>query len=397
MANGPNPAAVVTAIVAKDVRQRLRDGSFLVFGLLLPLGVAFFFNMLLGGDAQQRTGSTYAVVNGDDGTLGENLVDGMLRPLDEDGVLDLVVVDSEDGAREAVEDGDADAAFLIPEDFSRSLDSGEEAVLTVVGDAESPVAAYIAQEIGRAYATEHHRITLTVASAFDTEPDPEAAALLLEEAESARAPLTVAENDGLDTRQLDTATYYSASMAYFFVLFAAMFNVTSIFEERANGTLARMLASPIPRWTILTAKLSSGLLIGLVNMAVLALATTLLFGAEWGHPLGVAALVLTGVLAIVGLTAAVAGFASGSEQAANWLSVLAMLLGAFGGALFPISQLNELAVVSYLTPHRWFLEGLTDLSAGGLSAVLVPCAVLLGLGLVGTAVALLRMGRMVKS
>jgi ABC-2 type transport system permease protein len=110
-----------------------------------------------------------------------------------------------------------------------------------------------------------------------------------------------------------------------------------------------------------------------------------------------AALIATGVLAVIGLTAAVASFARSSEQAANWLSVLAMLLGAFGGALFPISQLNALAVVSYLTPHRWFLLGLGELSAGGVGSVLLPCAVLLVLGVVGTTVALFRMGRMVNS
>ncbi|MFC9085956.1 ABC transporter permease [Nocardiopsis dassonvillei] len=397
MANGTNALSMTAAIVAKDVRQRLRDGSLLVFGLLLPLGVAFFFNMLLGDGTSQGTSSEYVVVDGDSGPLGEGFVDEALRPLEDDGVLELSEAGSEREAREAVETGAADAAFLIPEDFTESLEAGEDAVLTVVGDADSPVATHIAREIGRAYATEHHRIRLAIATGFDSEPDPAAAARLLEEAETAPPPLTVVEDADLEWRELGTATYYSASMAFFFVFFAAMFSVTSIFDEKAGGTLARLLASPIPRGAILVAKLSSGLLIGLANMAVLAVATTLFFGADWGDPLGAAALITTGVLAVIGLTAAVASFARSSEQAANWLSVLAMLLGAFGGALFPISQLNALAVVSYLTPHRWFLLGLGELSAGGVGSVLLPCAVLLALGLVGSTVALFRMGRMVNS
>ncbi|GAA1439527.1 hypothetical protein GCM10009602_10400 [Nocardiopsis tropica] len=388
---------MTAAIVAKDVRQRLKDGSLLVFGLLLPLGVAFFFNMLLGDGSSQGTGSEYVVADSDSGSLGAEFVDEALRPLEDDGVLELTAADSEEEARDLVENGGADAAFLVPEDFSESLEAGDEAVLTVVGDADSPVATHIAREIARAYATEHLRIRLALASGFDSEPSPEDAALLLEEAETAEPPLAVVEDSELEWRELGTATYYSASMAFFFVFFAAMFSVTSIFDEKAGGTLARLLASPIPRGAVLVAKLTSGLVIGLANMAVLAVATSVFFGADWGDPLGAAALILTGVVAVIGLTAAVASFARSSEQAANWLSVLAMLLGVFGGALFPISQLNALAIVSYLTPHRWFLLGLGELSAGGLHEVLLPCAVLLVLGLVGTTVALFRMGRMVNA
>ncbi|MFJ9555991.1 ABC transporter permease subunit [Nocardiopsis sp. NPDC101807] len=397
MSNGPNTLTMIAAIVAKDVRQRLRDGSLLVFGLLLPLGVAFFFNMLLGDDTSRQTGSEYVVVDSDAGSLGQEFVDAALRPLADDGVLELTTAESEDEARELVEDGSVDAAFLVPEDFTESLEDGDDAVLTVVGDADAPVATHIAREIGRAFATEHLRIRLAVASGFDSEPSPEDAALLLEEAEAAEAPLVLSEDSDLEWRELGNATYYSASMAFFFVFFAAMFSVTSIFDEKAGGTLARLLASPIPRGAILIAKLTSGLVIGLANMAVLAVATSVFFGADWGDPLGAGALILTGVLAVIGLTAAVASFARSSEQAANWLSVLAMLLGVFGGALFPISQLNGLAIVSYLTPHRWFLLGLGELSAGGLDVVLLPCAVLLALGLVGTTVALFRMGRMVNA
>ncbi|MEE2052798.1 ABC transporter permease [Nocardiopsis tropica] len=397
MSNGPHTLTMTAAIVAKDVRQRLKDGSLLVFGLLLPLGVAFFFNMLLGDGSSQGTGSEYVVADSDSGSLGAEFVDEALRPLEDDGVLELTAADSEEEARDLVENGGADAAFLVPEDFSESLEAGDEAVLTVVGDADSPVATHIAREIARAYATEHLRIRLALASGFDSEPSPEDAALLLEEAETAEPPLAVVEDSELEWRELGTATYYSASMAFFFVFFAAMFSVTSIFDEKAGGTLARLLASPIPRGAVLVAKLTSGLVIGLANMAVLAVATSVFFGADWGDPLGAAALILTGVVAVIGLTAAVASFARSSEQAANWLSVLAMLLGVFGGALFPISQLNALAIVSYLTPHRWFLLGLGELSAGGLHEVLLPCAVLLVLGLVGTTVALFRMGRMVNA
>lgn len=388
---------VIATIVAKDIRRYLRNGSLITFGLLLPLGIAFFFSLLLGDGASQRDPSVYAVVNADAGDLGSGFVDDVLRPLEAQNVLRLVEADTEDEAEDMVAGRQARAALLIPEDFTEALEADRETVLTVVGDANFPLEAQIAREVANAYSTEHLRLRLALAAGFDEPPAPEDAQVLLEEAAEAPAPLRITEEDGAQNRELGTSTYYSASMAYFFVFFAAMLSVISIFEERSEGTLSRLQAAPVPRSAIILGKLASGLLVGLASMAVLSLVTTYAFGADWGDPVGVAALIVTGVVAAVGLTAAVAGFAGESDEAANRVSVLAMLMGVFGGALFPVSELNALSFLSYLTPHRWFMEGLGDLSADGPAAVLLPCAVLLGIGAVGLWVAMARMGRMVKS
>lgn len=389
--------SAISVIVAKDIRRYLRNGSLLTFGLLLPLGVAFFFSMLLGDGAAQRNPSTYAVFNADTGDLGSGFVDGVLRPLEGRDVLRLEEAGSEEEAREMVEGRQARAALLIPGDFTEALEADRGTVLTVVGDANFPLEAQIAREVADAYSTEHLRLRLALAAGFDEAPSPEDAQALLEEAAAAPTPLRVAQEDGVQNRELGTATYYSASMAYFFVFFAAMLSVIGIFEEKSGGTLARLRAAPVPASAIILGKLMSGLLVGLASMAVLALVTSSVFGADWGDPVGVSALVVTGVIAAVGLTAAVAGFSGDGEEATNRISVLAMLMGVFGGALFPISQLNALSFLSYLTPHRWFMEGLSDLSADGPAAVILPCTVLLGIGAAGLSIAMSRMGRMVNS
>lgn len=387
----------VLAIVLKDIRRYVRNGSLLTFGLLLPLGIAFFFSMLLGGGSSAKAPSVYVVVDADSGDMGAQFVDEVLDPLEDEGILRLSEADSEDQAEAMIGARQARAAFLIPSDFTEALETGQETVLTVVGDASFPTETHIAREIANAYSTEHLRLRLALAASFDEEPSPEEAELLLEEAVAAPSPLRIAQEDGVRNREMDTSSYYSASMAYFFVFFAAMLSVTSIFEEKSAGTLARLQAAPVPRSAIVLGKLTSGLIVGLASMTILALVTSWAFGADWGHPVGAAALIITGVAAAIGVTSAVAGFARESEQAANRISVLAMLLGVFGGALFPVSQLNALSFVGYLTPHRWFMEGVAGLSTNDLGAVVLPCAVLLGIGVVGLSVAVFRMGRMVNS
>ena len=389
--------SAISVIIAKDIRRYLRNGSLLTFGLLLPLGIAFFFSMLLGDGASQRNPSVYAVVNADTGDLGSEFVNGVLRPLEGRGVLRLAETGSTEEARDMIAGRQARAALLIPQDFTEALETGQGTVLTVVGDANFPLEAQIAREVANTYSAEHLRLRLAVAAGFDGVPPPEDAQALLEEAAAAPTPLSVVQENGVQNRELDTATYYSASMAYFFVFFAAMISVIGIFEEKSGGTLSRLRAAPVPASAVIAGKLASGLLIGLASMAILALVTSSVFGTDWGHPAGVAALIITGVVAAVGLTAAVAGTSGSGEEATNRISVMAMLMGVLGGALFPVSQLNSLSFLSYLTPHRWFMEGVSDLSADGPAAVILPCTVLLCIGAAGLSIAMSRMERMVNS
>jgi ABC-2 type transport system permease protein len=112
---------------------------------------------------------------------------------------------------------------------------------------------------------------------------------------------------------------------------------------------------------------------------VLAISTTLLIGATWGNPVGVAILMMAGVLSALGIMAVVAVIARTPEQAANWQSIVAVVLGLMGGTFFPLSQGPRLlALLSKLTPHAWFMQGLGDLSSGaGLSTVIAPTLAML--------------------
>ena len=50
-----------------------------------------------------------------------------------------------------------------------------------------------------------------------------------------------------DASELDAATFYAAGMAVFFLFFTVQFGVSSILDERRDGTLARMLVAPVRR------------------------------------------------------------------------------------------------------------------------------------------------------
>ncbi len=190
-------------------------------------------------------------------------------------------------------------------------------------------------------------------------------------------------------------TFFVAGMAVFFLFFTVSIGVTSLLEEKRDGTMSRLLAAPIGRAAVVAAKGIVSIVLGLVSMTILIVASTLLLGADWGDPLGVAVLVVAGVLSAVGVMAVVAAFARTPEGAQNLQSVIAVGLGMLGGVFFP-TPLGDglLARLSLVAPHRWFMRGLGDLRGGGGVEVVLPAvAALLAFGLVTGGLAAIRLRR----
>ncbi|GII90668.1 ABC transporter permease [Sinosporangium siamense] len=387
----------ITIILFKDLAQRARDSTLFVFAIGLPLGMAFVLNLILGGGGNSFT-AKYALVDADRGPIAQVFTEQVLVPLEKQGTLSLRRVATAEEAGRLTESQEVQAAFVLPAGFSAGVQAGAPATIQVVGSVDAPVAVQVAREIGEAFATDLRSVQLAVTVAGGATLTQEQREQIAERARTVAAPLSVRDDSNVATRELDTTTFYAAGMAMFFLFFSVVFSVTSLFDERRSGTLARLLAAPIPRSAILAGKLLSGVLVGIVSTAILVVASSLLMGARWGDPLGVGILIVAAVLAATGMMAAVATFARTSEQASNWQSVIAMILGMLGGVFFPVANLGSLATITFATPHGWFLRGLSDLAGGGsLSAILVPTLALLAFAVVGFAMALLRVGRMLQS
>lgn len=387
----------IPLIAGKDLRQRLRDRSLIMIALVLPFALAFIFNLVFGGVENDRI-ARYAVADEDRGTAATQFVDGVLRPIERQGIIAIRTVPSAAEGRRLADRGEVAAAFVIPAGFSAAVREGRPATLRVIGDVDSPVGVQVARSIAESYAAELNSVRLSVAVAVRGAPaNPEQAAQLARRAQAVPAPVSVTDVSAT-RRELDVKTYFAAGMAVFFLFFTVQFGVNSLLDERRDGTLARLLAAPIGRSAILWGKLTAGFVVGVVSMGVLVVATQLLLGAQWGDPLGVALLVVAGVLAATGVMALVATLAKTAEQAGNWQAIIAIVLGMLGGVFFPAAQTGGLAGrLGYLTPHRWFMQGLADLSGGGGVGIVLPAvAAMTAFAAVTGGIALLRVGRMVR-
>jgi ABC-2 type transport system permease protein len=200
-------------------------------------------------------------------------------------------------------------------------------------------------------------------------------------------------------RQLSLASYFSASMAILFLFFSAQMGLVSLFDERRQGTLGRILAGPVKPWTVLGGKILGGFVQGMLAMTVLVVATTLLIGAAWGSPLGVALVCTAAVIAALGISTLVISFTNSAEVAGAASSAVAITLGVLGGTFSPTAQAPEvMGTLALFTPHGWFMRGLGDMQGGGTVADGLPAVgVLLAMGLVTGGIGMARARRLVKA
>jgi ABC-2 type transport system permease protein len=386
-------------ICAKDLKTRLRDRSAVLIGIVVPLGLALIFNSIFGGIAGNSKAIALGVVNADRGAASARFVSGVLGAVGRTGLIAIHVEPTAARARALAANGTLDAVIIIPAGFSARVASQRPAAMQVIGNVDAQISTEIARSIAGGYAADLNRVRLSVATVLaagggHAAGSPGRIQALAARAAAAAAPVAVADVSA-KSRQLDQKSFFAAGMAVFFLFFTVQFGVTSLLEERNDGTLARLVAAPISRVSIIAGKLLTSFMLGLISMFVLVAATTVLFHASWGNPVGVTVLVVSAILAATGIMALIATFAKNSEQAGNWQSVVAVILGLLGGTFFPVSLApGILSRLTYAAPQAWFMRGLGDLRGGSLSVVWSPALAMLGFAAVTSGIALTRLRHM---
>ncbi len=363
-------------IAVKDLKLRLRDRSALIIGIIAPLSLAFILNLVFGSafDPTEGLGLEYGVVDLDQSEISMSFTD-VLEEVEADGIMELESFPDAQSADAAIEEGVVDSYFLVEPGFGQAVGTNSPATIQVVGSIDSPTSTQIAASIADQFATGFEAAQLAIATTSQVTSTPVTPEFLESlESEPRTAALSYQFGDmSAATRQLDPTTYMAAGMAVFFLFFTVGFGVLGLLEEERQGTLTRLMAAPIARASVVGGKAILSFILGLISMFVLVVATQLLMGAEWGAPLGVALLVVSGVLSAVGIVGLVAGVAKTPEGAENLSSIIAVILGMLGGVFFQVGQSDDLlSKLTFITPHAWFMRGLADLADGASWTAALP-------------------------
>ena len=366
----------VFAIAGKDLRQRLRDRSAIVLGLVAPLAIAALMSFAFRGTESFHI--NVGVVDADHGQVAAAFHDFMgSRELRK--IVTAHAVNDEAALAKAVRDGTYSAGVVIPAGFSDAAAGTGVTNLGVLTSADATIAGDVMRSVASSFVAQVNADRLSVGAALAAGVPAGRAAALGEAASQARIPEEVARLP-IGSKPLKAISYYGPAMAIFFLFFAIGFTARSFFSEQENGMFDRIAAAPVRRTTVLFGKSLSVFVYGLASLGTVVLFTSLLFGASWGSPYATAMLCIAIAIAVVALTALVIAIARTERQAEGLASIIVFGLALIGGNFISISSAPEfMRRLALGTPNGWALRGFTDLSTGvpGPTAVIRPVLAIL--------------------
>jgi ABC-2 type transport system permease protein len=400
-------------IAVKDVRIRVTDRAAFIFLLLTPLVLTLILGAAfggLGGDDGGDFSVSTAVVNLDDGELGQALLD-LLTGDELSDLLVTQVVGSESAARRLVDAENYAAAVIIPAGFTAAAlptgpnapqGAGDSSGITLYANPTAATGANIVRAIVEAFAWQvsgqivggqiaiEHLLAAGALRPTELMDYAQDLASRSEEGSAGQggAQLARLEPESLAGAQVGSDTdwiiaYYAPSMAIMFLSFGVTQGARTILQERRSGTLGRLLTTPTPSASILGGKLLSTFLLGLLQFVILIGASALLFNLDWGPPLAVALFSLAVVGAMTSLGIAIAGVVRSEEQVNTWGVAILLVFSAISGNFIPrFGFPTWLRTLGLITPNAWALEGFTKLGTGaGLADIRLELLALVAMAL----------------
>jgi ABC-2 type transport system permease protein len=367
-------------MTASDLRQRVRDKSVVIFGLVVPLALMFVFNLTIGStnDITLKPLTIAASVPADD-ALAATLV-AALAQVDSFAVtVDEVSADEADAR---VRSGKAQLAVVVPDGFGDAVRQGWPAVIDVTEGDGSGIETAIALSVMRGVLDHMSASAVVVNAGLQAGVAHDRLGALAEQATAATPTVTLTEGQA-STEQLSTSGALVAGQAGLFLLFTVGFGVLGLVAEREQGTMARLRSMPMRPGLIVAAKGLVSYILGVVATSVLLTVGSMFFDVSFGSPIAVAALVLCAVAAATSLMFIIARVARTAEQASIAQSILALVLGVAGGAFFPLAATGLAGRILDLNPIAAFTRGLGITSGGGgLADIGIPVAIMLGFAVI---------------
>jgi ABC-2 type transport system permease protein len=351
----------VFIIAAKDLRQRLRDRSAIVLGLIAPLAIATVMSFAFSGTESFH--ADVALVDLDGGEIASAYRQLLTQP-DLSAVLTSKLFATEAEARKAVADGKVAAAWILPAGLTQAVTTNGTARITTITDVNSAIAGEVAASVANGFASQvdGQRLAI-VATVALTGNHEEVAALrnaLSSMPETERIITTAAS-----AKKLRAINYYGPGMAIFFGFFAISFTARSWFADRKQGMIDRVSAAPIARFVLVVGKGLSAFVFSLLSLSVMGVVTTLGLHADWGPPAAAFAVCVGMALAITALAVLVITVARTERQSDGLASILVFGLSLLGGNFVFISVAPRLVRrLALLTPNGWALRAFMDLSTG---------------------------------
>ena len=363
----------VVAIARTNVRRMLRERSNIFFVFVFPLAIILLIGAQFGGDFNPGIGTFRA----DAGELSAAIVEG----LEADGDLRIAEYSTSGDLRTAVERGDVQAGVFLPEGMDDQARAGEVIEIGFVArpdgfgaQLQSTVSAVISEVMTPVAAAEF--------ASSKTDAGFDEALVLADEQAKTIASLTVetsALGEAIFPDTLGRFDLGAAQQLVLFVFLTALAGSAALILTRQLGISQRMLSTPTSVRTVVLGEGAGRWATAMVQGLYIVAATFLIFGVNWGDPVGAFLILVTFSAVGAGAGMLMGAVFSNDQQAAGVSVVLALGLAALGGSMLPAELFSPtMQKVAHITPHAWALDGFAELVRrnGAVADILLELGVL---------------------
>jgi ABC-2 type transport system permease protein len=384
----------------KDLRVIFRDRAALILILLAPFAMTIGMGLVtgtLGSTGGGLSQVSLVVVNLDQSTLGNALVEVLKAP--ELSQLLTVEENSDSTTARAMVDADKTAAVvIIPVGFTASVIPQNEqatAAVTQIEVYKNPsrsIGAGLVQSIVEIFLNEVEtgciggQVAVAQLLASGLVPPQQAAQTGLQIGTRLANELSNLQTLTLNTSQVSVSEepsflmFIAPGFALLFLMYTVSLGGKTLLTERQEGTLTRLMTTPILPSQVLVGKMTGTYMIGLAQMTILISASALLLGLRWGNPLALVILLITAVAAATGWGMLLAALSRTPGQVSSIGMAMTLLFGLVGGSFFGGTLTGVIGYIGMLTPNYWGQMGFNTLARGGNLQDLLPVyAALLGM------------------
>jgi len=179
-----------------------------------------------------------------------------------------------------------------------------------------------------------------------------------------------------------------AGTAILMLLFSVAGVGTSILEEKENGTINRLLYSPLKGSTILYGKMLFAFFISMLQLTAMFLFAWLILNLDLRVNIpGLILMIISTSFAVSSLGIFLAAVAKTRQQAQNLSTIIILVMSAIGGSMIPLFIMPSiLQKVALLSVNYWGIQGFYDLFWRGLplEEILPEILILMSIGIIMT-------------
>ncbi len=362
----------IRTLVHKDFVLFLRDRKAMMLTYLLPIALISLFALAYGGIGGSKAGPVKLLVSDQDSSAQSTKLVSML-----DSIPEIIVNEQHpEKIKEEIMNGKALAGLQIPKGYGKKLLNGDDVMLLLFTDKSREIQSGmlrgmitgpLMKEINTVGMKK--RIMRNIEEEWPGMPEQTLAGIekniaekFVSDSKGDKSPLVIealSRKKGINWGLIQAV----AGTAVMMLLFSAAGMGSALLSEKENGSLKRLMFSPLKSTEILSAHLIYSTIVASSQLIVMFVFARLVFGLEIGTQWPV--LLLTILLTAITCSSFgifLSAIARTRKQLESMSTVLILIMSGIGGSMVPLFLLpafmQKIAVISV---NYWAIDAFYDI------------------------------------